>query len=321
MKEQEIRPSDLFKKYLTLAKEDAIALDSSYFIKTDCVACGSSKLFDKIKKYKFEYKLCGNCNSLFCNPRPNEQMLSDFYKNSKSAKFWFKKFLPAVQESRKEKMFKKKAVDLQKLIEENKIGVTALCDCGAGSGLFIEELRILFPKINFSAIEPGESSFKILSNKGIKTLNKTVEDAYEWHNRFDFITCLEVFEHVFSPKYFLLSLNKLLNKGGYCLLTSLGYEGFDILTLKDNSNSISPPHHLNFLSIDGYKIIFKKCGFKIIEISTPGVLDVDIVLNSESCPDYLKIIKSRGNDALKEFQNYLIKNKLSSHVWVLAQKI
>ena len=321
MKESEIRPHDLFKKYLELSREDSNNFDKSNFFKTThCLACDSDKLKDKIIKDNFTYQLCLECNSLFCNPRPSKQALDNFYSISKSAKFWFQEFLPAVEQNRKEKLFRKKAAELKKLIQNYGISFKTLCDCGAGSGLFLEELKKVFLDVKFSAIEPGEFSHKILTGKGINTLKQTVENAHEWGNRFDFVTCLEVFEHVHDPKTFVSSLYKLLKKDGYCLITSLGYEGFDILTLKDQSNSISPPHHLNFLSIDGFDKLFKKSGFKIIDIFTPGVLDVDIVLNSESCPEFLKVIQSRGNEALEEFQNFLIKNKLSSHVWALAKK-
>ena len=320
MKEEEIRPKELFQQYLGLSSKDAKSFNKKLFEKTDCIACGSSQLEDKFIKNGFKYQLCKTCGSLFCNPRPTQDMLDNFYKNSVSSKFWFEKFLPVVEETRRDKLFRKKAIDLKKIIDKNKINVSALCDCGAGSGIFLEELSKIFTNVKFSAIEPGKSSSTILRNKGIETLENNDEDAKEWYNKFDFVVSLEVFEHVQSPEKFVHSLYKLLKFGGYCLVTSLGYEGFDILTLGEKSNSISPPHHLNFLSIDGFEKLFKKVGFKELNISTPGVLDVDIVLNSDKCPEFLKVLSKRGDKALEDLQNIFIKHNLSSHVWVMATK-
>ena len=320
MKEEEIRPKELFQKYLELSNKDAKLFDKKLFRKTDCVACGSNQLENKFIKNGFSYQICRNCGSLFCNPRPTQDMLDNFYRNSVSSKFWFEKFLPFVEETRRDKLFRKKAIGLKKITDKNKINVSALCDCGAGSGIFLEELSKIFNNVKFSAIEPGKSSSKILRKKGIETLEKNVEDAKEWYNKFDFVVSLEVFEHVQSPEKFVHSIYELLKYKGYCLVTSLGYEGFDILTLGEKSNSISPPHHLNFLSINGFKKLFYGVGFSEVMISTPGILDVDIVINNSKCPEFLKVLSKRGDKALEDLQNIFIKHRLSSHVWVLAKK-
>ena len=177
-----------------------------------------------------------------------------------------------------------------------------------------------FIYISYFAIEPGLVSSKIISDKGFPVLSESVEHSNKWFEKFDFVVSLEVLEHVNKPIDFVKSINNLLKKDGYCLITTLGYEGFDILTLGEDSNSISPPHHLNFLSVKGFELLFKRAGFLDVHIITPGVLDVDIVLNSGIQSEFLRILKSRGNSVIKEFQKFLVNNKLSSHVWVLAKK-
>ena len=196
----------------------------------------------------------------------------------------------------------------------------SVCDCGAGSGIFLEELKKLKPEKDFSAIEPGDVSAKILSEKGIAVLKNKVEDSVAWSGRFDLVTSLEVLEHVFSPVDFVEAMNRLLDERGVCLITTLGFDGFDIQVLKEKSNSISPPHHLNFPSIKGIDILLKNAGFSETVIFTPGKLDVDIVLNSDYCPEFLKTIKTRGEQAGAELQSYLVRHNLSSHVWALGIK-
>ena len=320
MKESEIRPKKLFEKYLNLAKKDAESFDNSNFESINCVSCESALVKLKYKKDGFKYSICESCGTLFCNPRPSLKTLNSFYKNSSSAKFWFEEFLPKVEESRREKIFKKKAIQLFNLISEKKISISNLCDVGAGSGVFLEELQKIKEDISYFAIEPGEVSSSIITDKGFSVLQKSVEYSEEWNNKFDFVVSLEVLEHVNKPVDFVKSINNLLKKEGYCLITTLGYEGFDILTLGENSNSISPPHHLNFPSLKGFELLFKRAGFSEVDVLTPGVLDVDIVLNSGRITEFIKVLKSRGDSVVREFQEFLIKNKLSSHVWVLAKK-
>lgn len=320
MKESEIRPKELFSKYLELSKKDSEDFDKSKFEKINCISCNSIKTVEKYNKDSFVYEICENCGSVFCNPRPSLSTLDNFYKNSLSAKFWFEEFLPKVEESRREILFKKKAFHLFNLIKEKNITINNLCDVGAGSGIFIEELKKINQSINYYAIEPGEISSKIIIEKGFPVLQKSVEFSNDWFNKFDFVVSLEVLEHVYKPIDFVKSIYNLLKDGGYCLITSLGFEGFDILTLGSQSNSISPPHHLNFPSIKGFEYLFSIVGFREVNVSTPGVLDIDIVLNSKYISDFLNVVKSRGEKTINDFQKFLIENKMSSHVWVLAKK-
>ena len=120
MKESEIRPKKLFKEYLNLSKKDAESFDQSSFEIVNCVSCDSTLSKIKYKKDGFNYNICENCGTLFCNPRPSLETLDNFYKNSLSAKFWFEEFLPKVEESRREKIFKKKAIQLFELINKKK---------------------------------------------------------------------------------------------------------------------------------------------------------------------------------------------------------
>jgi len=320
MKESEIRPKELFKKYLDLSLKDAEEFDKDKFFTTDCVFCGSKNTRNTFVKHGFKYQECNDCRSLFCNPRPSETDLSGFYSTSASAKFWFDSFLPKVEESRRIKMFAPKAKMLIDKLAEHHITFNSLCDCGAGSGIFLEELRKLGPTKKYSAIEPGEVSAQILKNKGIIVLDKTVENSQEWAGQFDAVTSLEVLEHVYSPHNFVKSLYNLLSDNGFCLVTTLCYDGFDIQILKENSNSVSPPHHLNFPSVKGIELLLQSVGFSNTIVFTPGKLDVDIVLNSDTCPDFLRTIDKRGEGAIKNLQKYLVEFNLSSHLWVIGVK-
>jgi SAM-dependent methyltransferase len=160
----------------------------------------------------------------------------------------------------------------------------------------------------------------------VEELQKGVEDIQDDDLKASVVCSFEVFEHLFDPDNFILSMKKLLKPGGILLFTTLTISGFDLLMLAEHSKSISPPHHINFLSLEGIRALIKRCGLTEILIETPGKLDVDIVKNMYDeipdlkLPDFVEyLIKNRDAATHKEFQDFLQKNNLSSHIRVIAR--
>ena len=107
------------------------------------------------------------------------------------------------------------------------------------------------------------------------------------------------------------------------IFTTLNGKGFDIQVLWENSKSVYPPHHLNFFNPDSVGILLGKCGFEVLEITTPGRLDVDIVSNDlEHVNDrFIKtFLGSAGEREKDDLQKFLQKNNLSSHMMIVARK-
>jgi len=164
-------------------------------------------------------------------------------------------------------------------------------------------------------------------SKGHHVIEDIVENISSFQGRADLVVCFEVLEHVFDPFAFISSLARLASLGGHVLVSTLCVDGFDIQMLWERSNSISPPHHINFISLEGFDSLFKRAGLEVLSITTPGKLDVDIVRNAYlKDPEMLPINKFLCKllmDHIKssEFQTFLEKNCLSSHAWVLAKKV
>ena len=58
----------------------------------------------------------------------------------------------------------------------------------------------------------------------------------------------ELFEHLHDPSIFLGQLMKLMQSGDLFIFTTLSGTGVDIQALWQDSKSVMPPHHLNFLN-------------------------------------------------------------------------
>jgi SAM-dependent methyltransferase len=328
MKESDIRPADLLAEYLRLSAQDAQRLfDVQHRKPIACVACGSNRSTFSFNKSSFDYVVCDDCDTLYQSPRPP---LSDFerlYNDSPSSTFWATRFFPAVAEARRGLIFKPRAEQISDLCHKKGFTPETVIDVGAGHGIFLEEWRRLHPKTHVAAVEPGKELAQICRNKGLEVLETIAEEARAWEARGDLVTCFEVIEHAHEPLAFVRSIWNLVKPGGYAVISGLGVDGFDIQVLWENSKSVSPPHHINFMSVQGFETLFKRAGFDEVQVLTPGKLDVDIVRNTAkenpslvSQQRFAKTLLKRGAEALSEFQTFLAKHQLSSHVWIMAHK-
>ena len=109
--------------------------------------------------------------------------------------------------------------------------------------------------------------------------------------------------------------------------TTKTISGFDLQMLWDKTPYIFVPEHLNLLSIDGLNLLIERSGFGLIELSTPGQLDVELVQlaakedPSIKLPSFVSyLLNHRDAEAKEDFQEFLQKHRLSSHVRVAAVK-
>ncbi|MBI4707952.1 MAG: class I SAM-dependent methyltransferase [Candidatus Omnitrophica bacterium] len=324
MKEEDIRKRKVFNKYLSLVAEDV----KSYFIPQDfarinCPACGSRKYDFEFKKIEFAYTSCRNCATLFLNPRPPFDILKKFYSLSPSTSFWVKKFFEPVAQIRREKIFRPRAVAISKLIKKKKL---LIADIGAGFGLFLDELKKIMPENEYIAIEPSTEMAGICASKGLGTECCCLEEMQGRDGSFDLLTSFELAEHLYDPQVFFEKVYSLLKPGGIFLLTTLNGKGFDIQLLWESSKSISPPHHLNFFNLVSIQLLLRKLGFEIINISTPGKLDWDIVegmIKNEGAEvgRFWHDLAYNSNEKMKqEFQAWISGNQLSSHMQIIVRR-
>lgn len=140
-------------------------------------------------------------------------------------------------------------------------------------------------------------------------------------NLFDIAVSFEVIEHLFSPATFLVSISNILKSGGAILIVCPSGKGFDIQTLREKSDTIDH-EHLNYFNIESLSSLLIKSGFSILECSTPGSLDADIVRNkilsqkfSTSQQPFLnKVLVDDWARLGGKFQDFLKENLLSSNM-------
>ncbi|MFH2047093.1 MAG: class I SAM-dependent methyltransferase [Pseudomonadota bacterium] len=326
MKEDEIRKRDVFNRYLKLVEIDAevVFRDKSTFQTICCPACGCDHNVAQFDKSGFHYVQCSKCDTLFVNPRPTYENLMQIYTDSLSTKFWVEEFFLPMAEARREKIFKPRAQYITEKFPQLQAGIIG--DIGAGFGIFPEELKKIWPDSNIIAIEPSIDMAKICRDRGLAVIESTMENIDPNCHKFDLLTAFELFEHLHDPSAFVRKVSQFLNVGGYLYLTTLNGLGFDIQLLWERSKSVMPPHHLNFFNTQSIRLMLEKMGFTLIEVSTPGQLDWDIVesgYRQESLDPgrfFSTVSKYGSAQAKKDLQSWIGRHNFSSHMRVIAQK-
>ena len=327
MKESDIRPENLLKRYLELSEQDAAnCFENEPRAMIPCVGCGSLQVEPDFEKHGFAYGLCRDCGTLYQTPRPSLSAFEAFYRDSVSSNYWAEIFFPAVAEARRDKIFHPRAQRLADMCEAQGLAIQRLIDVGAGYGIFLDEWRKRAPDTQLVAIEPSAALAAECRFKGFEVVENIVEQVGGGYEGFaDLVVCFEVLEHVYEPIAFVKSLMRLVRPGGMVFVSTLCIDGFDLQTLWQKSSQIFPPHHINFLSVVGFEKLFMRAGLVEVTVTTPGKLDVDIVSNASRIdPELL-----RGNRFIRHliaddakataFQDFLAANRLSSHAWVLGR--
>lgn len=324
IKEEEIRPASIFDEYLKLTEQDT----KFYFgeaKKEDglCPACESRGEYS-FTKQGFEYECCANCQTLFVNPRPVLEAFNRYYTESPSSKYWATTFYKETAEARREKLWKPKALLVKQIIERYGEKGATIFDIGGGYGIFAEEMKKIVD-CKISVIEPGPHLAEACRQKNIPVIQKFLEDvtSEELGAGIKVFVSFELFEHLHEPKLFLNQLKKLMSPGDIFIFTTLSGTGVDIQALWENSKSVSPPHHLNFLNPKSVTMLLEKTGLKVKEVTTPGKLDIDIMYNSRHLikDHFWKTFLTLATEEERNcWQNFISTNGWSSHMMIVCKK-
>lgn len=329
MKEQDIRPVDIFQRYLDLAKQDAhdYFRERARFAAVACPACAADCPEPAFAKDGFAYVFCGECGSLYNSPRPTPDLIDRYYREAPSVKFWATDFYKATEASRRESIFAPRAGHLGRLARDYGLEGGSFLDLGCGYGTLLEEIGKTNAFSQVRGVDCSPDLAAVSRGKGFAVTEKNVENLEASDGLVDLAASFEVLEHLFEPVAFLRGAGQVLREGGLLLLTTLTCDGFDIRLLGWRSKAAQPPYHLNLLSRRGVELLLERAGFQVRNLTTPGRLDVDIVRNAlaenpdiEIDPLWAELVSSEDERLRAGLQELLVQNRLSSHLMVLARK-
>ena len=324
MREEEIRPADIFDEYLRLAAQDTVRyFDAVPRATAPCPACGSAGEA-AFSKHGFDYQSCPACATLFVNPRPEAAAFARYYTESPSAKFWATTFYKETAATRREKLWNPKA----HLIEEALLRYGAanhhLVDIGGGYGLFAEAMRELCSR-EITVIEPSPYLAEVCRGKRLLVIEKFLEDVrlLDLTRGPKAFVSFELFEHLHDPAAFVRHLSSLMEPGDLLLMTTLSGTGADIQALWQDSKAVSPPHQLNFFNPWSIRILLQRLGMEVLEVTTPGKLDVDILISNRHLikDRFWRTFAGAADQATQQrWQNLLADTGWSSHMMTICRK-
>ena len=261
-------------------------------LRPGCPACLDTNFEFRFSMIGFHYVACETCDTLYVQNPLDHHSFQDYASRVHSL-YSLPESMGELQESSKRRSFSFE-VGLNRLFERSssrKIGYAGR------SSMLAQGLAKQLPEFHFQAYSGEEDQ------------------------KFDLLIVDNLIGTFFDPRDYLGKVHRSLEDGGYLYLTSRLGSGVDILFLGGNSNII-PTENLNLFTREGILQLLSD-GFRIKELSTPGTLDVKMMLESkaENFSPFLAYLKKHRKDEIEEnFQEFVQKNLLSSYLVLVAQK-
>ncbi|MEC7755292.1 class I SAM-dependent methyltransferase [Roseivirga sp. UBA1976] len=227
----------------------------------DCLICGSNSLEDhqSVKDHfgtqeVFQLQGCRQCQTLFTNPRPEENKIIKYYKSGSyishgdKINTLFNRLYNLIQSQN----LKYKQRIVEKYSFKGK-----LLDYGCGVGSFLQHMSQKGWEV--TGVEPDEQARKISTSRDlpVKELNQ-IEDC------FNCISLFHVLEHVHSLNETLEQLCTLLDRNGILILALPNYKSYDAQHYEQFWAGYDVPRHLYHFSQKSITHLAKKFGLNIV---------------------------------------------------------
>ena len=281
-------------------------------LKTKKIINSSMKSTLKPKDFKITNKDYGKTLSLFkCNNcgfifSPDASDVENYYEEMEDSDY------ELTLESRKiqsEKILSQLKV---KNIFKNK----TLLDVGSGSGVLLEVSQ-KFGLIS-KGVEPSKSLQKLAVEKNLDVILGTLPSK-QLSEKFDYVSLVDVIEHVNEPESLLKEINKVLKLNGKLFLVTPDVNSFFSKLLKFKWWHFRVAH-IGYFNQKTLSILIKRCGYEIIKFQRPNwYFPISYILNrilSYISPKIeLKLPKSVDiTIPLNLFDSYLVECKKISEI-------
>lgn len=321
--EADIRPAELLSEFKRLSVRDASTFfgDPSNLVDVQNPATGDGASHFAFERDGFSYNLSEDCGSLFVSPRPTKEALAEYYAGSAASAYRVQHYSRDTAAARRIHLTRLNALWMSQLIDEaGNPDARTYVDIGTNSlAIFDEVIDLgLFDKLYTLDPLPGlEDECK---DRGVEILQEPIENA-------GVVTAFHQLENQFSPLKLAERGRDMLATDGLFFFTTRTSSGFDIQMLWDKTPYIFVPEHLNLLSIEGIHRLVERGGLDLVELSTPGQLDVELTQHAVrsdptiQLPAFIQyLFDHRDSLARADFQEFLQKHRLSSYVRVAAAR-
>jgi len=331
--EFEIKPQAELEEWKKLVNEeiDSLLKDKSKWIKVSCPVCNSSSSIHAFNKLSFSYVECSNCKTLYAESRPENKAIVDWYVNSKSAKFWQDTLLKLSSVSRNAKIIEPRAhwiLDgISEYISTKKLDTLRYTDISFFGKMLTDKIVEVAGELSITAagVTIGNENY---SNSSVKIAPLSSVLDFSSLPKTDILVAIDLIDRVPDIKSFFQNLESVIEPGGLFFGTCPVSSGFAIQSLWNKSPSIIPPDKLNLPSVKGLLKLFDfSSRWQILELSTPGMFDVELVrqqLMQSSVEDWPRSLHALLDGINKQgaglFTEYLQSQRLSSFARIVLRR-
>jgi len=163
--------------------------------------------------------------------------------------------------------------------------------------------------------------------QNVETISETALAHSGGTGQVDAAILLEALDRSDDPQALIKAAHRRIAQNGLIFITALVTSGFDFCVLGLNNRYLCPPDRTNSFSLQGLEAFIKEAGFQLLEVSTPGILDVEIVqAHLKHDPDiklspFERQLLSSDDDTRHRFQAFLQERGLSSFARIVGRKI
>lgn len=137
---------------------------------------------------------------------------------------------------------------------------------------------------------------------------------------------LESLDRAHDPAALLGRVVNRVEDGGLVFVTALVCSGFDFVVLGMRNLYLTPPDRTNCFSLRGLTALLRQAGLSLLEVSTPGVLDLEILRaharqdSSLELSAFERQLVEADTETQEVFQTFLQQQQLSSFARVVTRK-
>ncbi|MBN1932357.1 MAG: methyltransferase domain-containing protein [Desulfobacterales bacterium] len=310
IREQDIHPDTVFEQEQVIARALVSKLEKTGKI-ANCPICNSQRNELLFKKWGLTYAICPQTWSVALSMPLEPDVLSEYFKTSDLAKL------------RASRAYQDQVTHNRKELWAHQIEWMAARICRY---LGNDRYQVVDWGGKFIGWEAMLSNAGFVATLSVEAALPPIINNAEQNELADVLCLIDVLQRMREPVAEMQTIAERIKPGGLLIATCRSGPGFDILTLREASESIFPLDHIFLPSPQGLAKLLHKTGFEVLEITTPGQFDMQYIRNSRhAIPHdqyFQRYLIEQGDEPLFErIQAFLQRNNLSSHLRCVAKRL
>jgi hypothetical protein len=300
--------------------------DRSGWRRVDWPTCNQNDEIPAFERYGIAYVECPACGSLFAPFRPSENDLWAWYRESAPARFWREQLLPASEEIRREKITRPRADWVLDGIAEYVPSASRLVDISAYGRALVDLVAAENPGLVKLVAAGMTADLEGVSTPRVHVTPRRVADLAAL-GPVDVVIAIDALDRAADLGALVEAFKQLLAPGAVVFATTPVASGFDIQTLWERSPTVIPPDKLNLPTVAGLQQIFAAPTWELLELSTPGVFDVEMVRRAivdEPDLNWPRVVRAlverTGSGGRNELVEFLQANRLTSFARLVVRR-